>query len=93
MLAVVLVLAAVFVLHRIEELGSLVIAPVFEALNVEGSHHVVIFVNKVVAMEHVYTIVGGVARNDGDFLVHAKENNILKGFFLVVENRTLATSA
>ena len=56
MLAVVLVLAAVFILHRIEELGFLVIAPVFETLDVESSHHVVIFVDKVVTMELFFSL-------------------------------------
>ena len=93
MLAVVLVLAAVFILHRIKELGSLIIAPVFETLDVEGSHHVVILMNEVVAMEHVDTIVRGVARNDCDLLVHAQENDIFESFLFVVEDRTLTTSA
>ena len=52
-----------------------------------------VLMNKVVAVEHVDTIVRGVACNDCDLLVLAKEDNVLQSLLLVVEDRTLTTGA
>ena len=78
-------LAAVLDLHRVDELGGLGVAPIAEAGDVEGSHHIMVLMNKVVAVEHVDTIVRGVACNDCDLLVLAKKDNVLQSLLLVVE--------
>jgi hypothetical protein len=53
----------------------------------------VVFVNEIVAVEHVDTIVGSVSCNDCHLLVLTEKNNVLECFLLVGENRTAATGA
>jgi hypothetical protein len=55
-------LGAVLGFHGVDEVGLFVVAEVFECGDVEGGHHVVVFVDQVVAVEHVETIPSGEAR-------------------------------
>ena len=84
-IVVVLVLAAVLLLHRIQKLGGLGIAPVAEAGDVKSSHHVMVFVDQIVAVEHVDTIVRCVTGDDGHNFILAKQDDILEGLLFVVE--------
>ena len=87
------VFGAVLLLHRVNELGCLRVAEVGKAGDVESSHHVVVLVDEVVAVEHVDTIVWGVAGDDGDLLVGTKQDDVLQGFSFVGKNASFASGA
>ena len=69
---VVDILGSVLLLHRVDKLGCFGVAEISETGDVKSSHHVVIFVDKVVAMEHLYTIIRSVTGDDCNLLVHTK---------------------
>ncbi len=80
-------------LHGIDEPGSLWVAEVRKGGDVDRSHHVVVFVDKVVAMEHVNTIPRCISRNHRRRLASAKENNVLEGFPFVWLNTSVHSSS
>lgn len=49
-------LCTVFCVHGVDEGGFFVVAKVGEVSYIEGGHHIVVFVDQVVAVEHVETI-------------------------------------
>ena len=78
----ILGLSAPSLLHRINEVGGFRVAEVCERGNVEGGHHVVVFVDEVVAVEHVDAVPRRVAGEDTHFFVGAEEDDVFEGDFL-----------
>ena len=78
----ILGLSAPSLLHRINEVGRFRVAEVGERGDVEGGHHVVVFVDEVVAVEHVDAVPRRVAGEDAHFFVGAQEDDVFEGHFL-----------
>lgn len=70
------------IFHGINEICRLVISKVLEDSHVEGSHHIVIFVYKVMTVEHVDTVPWGEFSYDANFLIGAEDNNIFEPSFV-----------
>jgi len=70
-------LRAVALLHGVDEAGLFVVAKIRQGGNIHSSHHLVVFVDQVVAVEHVQTIPGCVASNHIDLLVGVQPNHVL----------------
>lgn len=50
---------AVLGIHGIDESGLFVVAEICQCSDVQSGHHVVVFVNQVVAVEHVESVPSG----------------------------------
>jgi hypothetical protein len=75
----------------VDELGNVLwVVEVDEISDVKRAHHGVIFMNQVVAMEHVKTIPRSVASQDPDLLILSEKNDILERDRLVNLDTTVA---
>ena len=83
-------LRAPSLLHRINEVCCLLIAKVFQRSDVECGHHVMIFMNQVVAVEHVHTIPRSVLGQDLYLLVDTEQHYVFESNFLVFQDRAFA---
>ena len=80
-------------LHRIQEARCLAIPEIFKHTDIKRSHHIMIFMNQIVAVKHVDTIPRREFGEDLHFLVDAKENDVFEGDLLVFEHRPFAVHA
>lgn len=85
----ILILRAPPLLHWVHKVRSLLISEIRKSSDVEGSHHVMILMDEVVAMEHVHPIPGRILGQNLHLLVDAEKHDIFECDLLVLEDRAL----
>jgi hypothetical protein len=85
-------LCAVLGFHGVDEGSLFVVTEIFQCGDIESGHHVVVFVDQVVAVEHVETIPWTIAGENLNLFVLVQPNDIFQCGLLVGKNTTSASS-